>query len=110
MSREGDSPAVSQFRYWTAAIVTPFERAAHTGWTGVRRLWGHYVFLRHTREQNAALTQEVARLRIEQAAFAEDAAQGRRLQTLLAFKQQYISSTVAAQVIGTSAGRARLHQ
>jgi rod shape-determining protein MreC len=33
---------------------------------------------------------------------SEDAAQARRLQTLLAFKEQFISRTVAAQVIGSS--------
>ncbi len=99
---EADTRGVSQLRFWTAAIVTPFERMAHGGSLDIRHLWSNYIYLRHTREQNATLAQEVARLRLEQAAFAEDAAQGRRLQALLAFKQQYISSTVAAQVIGTS--------
>ena len=50
----------------------------------------------------------MARLREEQAEFAEDAAQGRRLQALLEFKRQYVTSTVAAQVIGTS-GSERSH-
>jgi rod shape-determining protein MreC len=44
----------------------------------------------------------VSRLQLEQAALLEDARQGQRLQALLAFKEQYISSTVPAQVIGTS--------
>ena len=64
--------------------------------------WSDYIDLRHTRQQNLELKQDITRLREEQAAFAEDAAQGRRLQKLLAFQQQYISTTVAAQVIGTS--------
>ena len=50
----------------------------------------------------------MARLRQEEAQFAEDAAQGRRLQALLGFKEQYITKTVAAQVIGTS-GTDRSH-
>ena len=50
----------------------------------------------------------MARLREEEASFAEDAAQGRRLQKLLAFKESYVTSTVAAQVIGTS-GSERSH-
>ena len=50
----------------------------------------------------------MARLREEEASFAEDAAQGRRLQKLLEFKEQYVTSTVAAQVIGTS-GSERSH-
>jgi len=69
---------------------------------------GNYVDLLHTRQQDAELKQEVARLRVEEASFAEDAHQGRRLQSLLGFKQQYVTSTVAAQVIGTS-GSERSH-
>jgi len=97
-----DPPGVSLFRYWTSALLTPFERITHGGTLHLRTAWSSYIDLRHTRQQNAALQQEISRLRLEQAAFAEDAAQGRRLQSLLTFKQQYISSTVAAQVIGTS--------
>jgi rod shape-determining protein MreC len=41
-------------------------------------------------------------MRIEQAAIAEDAIEGRRLQALLAFREKYVGSTVAAQVIGAS--------
>ena len=97
-----DDKGVSLFRTWTVAIITPFERVTHATSLHVRSAWQGYLDLRHTREQNAALQGEVARLRLEQAAFAEDAAQGRRLQALLAFKQQYIAATVAAQVIGGS--------
>jgi rod shape-determining protein MreC len=68
----------------------------------VHKVWSGYVGLRGAHQENAALQLEVARLRLEQAEFAEDAAQGRRLQALLAFKQQYVAQTVAAQVIGTS--------
>ena len=98
----GDLKSVSLWRSWTTAVLTPFERAGHNSTLGIRHLWSDYLNLRHTHEQNAALQQEIARLRLEQAAFAEDAAQGRRLQSLLAFKQQYISATVAAQVIASS--------
>jgi rod shape-determining protein MreC len=41
-------------------------------------------------------------MRIEEAAIAEDALQGRRLQAMLGFREQYVGSTVAAQVIGVS--------
>lgn len=102
LSSDADRRGVSLLRFWAAALLTPFERVAHHSLLDLRHLWGNYVYLRYTREQNATLQSEIARLRLEQAAFAEDAAQGRRLQSLLAFKQQYISSTVAAQIIGTS--------
>ncbi len=55
-----------------------------------------------TRQENHALKDEVARLRLEQAQLSEDALQGHRLQTLLNFQRSYVSSTVAAQVIGSS--------
>ena len=97
-----DSPKVSLLRSWTMAIFGPVERAAQKTGSGTRRLWSNYVDLRGTREQDRQLRSEIARLRQEQASFAEDAAEGRRLQRMLGFKQQYIAATVAAQVIGTS--------
>jgi rod shape-determining protein MreC len=82
--------------------VTPFERAAHAVGSGTRRGWSDYIDLRHVRRQNQDLQQQLTRMRIEQAAIAEDALQGRRLQALLAFKERYVGTTVAAQVIGSS--------
>ncbi len=103
-----DSGRVTMLRSWTAFVFAPLERSSHATGSGVRHLWANYIDLRHTREQNLALRDEVARLREEQVSFAEDAAEGRRLQSLLAFKQQYIAKTVAAEVIGTS-GSDRSH-
>ena len=103
-----DSRKVSLLRTWTMTVLGPVERLAEATGAGTRRLWSNYIDLRHARQQDAALRGEVARLRQEQASFAEDAAEGRRLQRLLAFKQQYIASTVAAEVIGTS-GSDRSH-
>jgi rod shape-determining protein MreC len=97
-----DGRKISLLRSWASALVTPFERVTHGSSLSVRHLWSNYIDLRHTRQQNLELQQEVVRLRLEQEAFAEDAAQGRRLQALLGFQQHYISATVAAQVIGTS--------
>jgi len=97
-----DGHSVTLLRRWIGAAVTPLERVLHGSSLKVRAVWNDYIDLRHTRQQNQALRNDVSRLREEQAAFAEDAAQGRRLQALLAFKEQYITATVAAQVIGTS--------
>jgi len=41
-------------------------------------------------------------MRLEQVRLSEDAVQAHRLQSLLAFKEQFIAQTVAAQVIGSS--------
>ena len=54
------------------------------------------------RAENRQLKEQIEQMRLEQVRLSEDAAQARRLQTLLAFKEQFISKTVAAQVIGSS--------
>jgi rod shape-determining protein MreC len=99
---EPDGRKVTLLRSWAVDLAAPFERASTYIGKGIRGSWANYVDLRHTRQQNADLQKEIARLRLEQAEFAEDAMQGRRLQSLLAFQQQYVTTTVAAQVIGTS--------
>jgi rod shape-determining protein MreC len=99
---QGDQPTVSLLRYVVVAVVTPPERLAVGTGHWVHSLWSGYIDLIHVRKQNAALRQEVQRLRIEQAGMAQDAAQGQRLEHLLDFKQHYIYKTLPAQIIGTS--------
>jgi rod shape-determining protein MreC len=99
---EPDRGGVRLIRLWAAATVTPFERFAHAIGSATHFGWSDYVDLRHVRRQNQELQQQLTRMRIEQAAIAEDALQGRRLQALLGFREQYIGATVAAQVIGSS--------
>ena len=41
-------------------------------------------------------------MKIDDAQLSEDALMARRVQALLAFKEQYVDTTIAAQVIGTS--------
>ena len=101
-SGQPDGRSVRLIRMWATSTVTPFERVAHAiGW-GTHYGWSDYIDLRHVRQQNKDLQQQLTRMRIEQAAIAEDALEGRRLQALLGFKQRYVGSTVAAQVIGAS--------
>ncbi|HWW23150.1 MAG TPA: rod shape-determining protein MreC [Edaphobacter sp.] len=97
-----DGNKVTLIRYWVVAAVTPFERFFLGFGRNVRGGWSNYVDLRHTRQQNHDLQNEIAQLRLEQAALAEDAMQGHRLQALLDFQHHYVATTVAAQVIGTS--------
>jgi len=54
------------------------------------------------RQENRDLKYELESIRLKQVRQSEDAEQARRLQALLGFKEQYISKTVAAQVIGFS--------
>ncbi len=97
-----DRGSVRLVRYWAVAAITPLEKGfVHTqDW--VRHLWSNYLYLRGVRQQNEQLKQQIDQMRIQQVRLQEDANQARRIQALLAFKEQYIAQTVAAQVIGTS--------
>ncbi len=98
----GDGKTVRLIRYWAISLMSPPEKVVHGTGTGVRGMWSNYLDLRHVRQQNKELKDQVSRLQLEQAGLLEDARQGQRLQALLGFKEHYIYSTVAAQVIGTS--------
>jgi rod shape-determining protein MreC len=89
-------------RIWTVNTVTPLEKALVWIQNGTSSLWHNYFYLRGVRAENRELKQEIERLRVQQVRLSEDAEQARRLQGLLAFKEQFIAKTLAAQVIGSS--------
>jgi rod shape-determining protein MreC len=89
-------------RIWAVGSITPFERALVWGQNGAADLWHNYFYLRGVRAENRQLKDQIEHMRLDQVRLSEDAAQARRLQTLVAFKEQFISRTVAAQVIGSS--------
>src|SRR5438270_6818796 len=94
--------SISLVRFWIVEIFVPAEKAINAVGDGVGNLWRNYIDLRGVRAQNADLQLQLDRLRLDQVSLAEDAGQARRLQALLAFKEKFISQTVAAQVIGSS--------
>ncbi len=65
------------------------------------KFWHNYVYLRGVRKENRELKEEIQQLRLTEVRISEDAQQAHRLQVLLGFKEQYLSKTVAAQVIGS---------
>src|SRR5690242_3676674 len=89
-------------RIWAVGAITPFERGLLWIQNGAGNLWHNYFYLRGVRAENRQLKEQIEQMRLEQVRLSEDAAQARRLQTLLAFKEQFISRTLAAQVIGSS--------
>jgi rod shape-determining protein MreC len=100
--RNSENESSRLIRIWTVSAVTPMEKGlvwVQTSWTNV---WHNYFYLRGVRAENRQLKAEIERLRLEQVRLNGDAEQARRLQALLAFKEQFISQTVAAQVIGSS--------
>jgi rod shape-determining protein MreC len=89
-------------RVWAVAAVTPFEKAVVWTQSSISDLWHSYIYLRGVRQENRDLKYEIESLRLKQVRLSEDAEQARRLQALLGFKEQFISKTLAAQVIGFS--------
>jgi rod shape-determining protein MreC len=89
-------------RVWAVDAVTPLEKGIVWFQRGLSNLWHNYFYLRGVRQENRDLKLQIERLRIEQVRLNEDAEQARRLQALLGFKEQFISKTLAAQVIGSS--------
>src|ERR1051325_6775866 len=89
-------------RLWAVSAVTPFEKAFVHSVDWVTSGWQNYAYLRNVRRQNDQLRDEIQRLRLEQVRLTQDANQARRLQSLLGFKEQYISETMAAQVISST--------
>ena len=89
-------------RIWVVGAITPFERGLIWIENGTGNLWHNYFYLRGVRAENRQLKDQIEQMRLEQVRLSEDAAQAHRLQALLSFKEQFISKTVAAQVIGSS--------
>ncbi len=102
-SRE-DGHHVRVARAWSAHTITPVEAVLKQMGGSVRNAWHDYVDLRHIRQHDRDLQYQIDQLRLREASLAEDARQGQRLQRLLAFKQQYVGRTIAAEVVGTGGG------
>jgi rod shape-determining protein MreC len=101
VKRSSDNKPTRLVRVWTVSAVTPFEKAIVWVQNGSATLWHDYLYLRGVRQENRDLKAQIERLRLQEVRLKDDAEQARRLQALLGFKEQYISKTLAAQVIGS---------
>jgi rod shape-determining protein MreC len=101
VKRTTDTESSRLIRIWAVNSVTPFEKVLNWMHNSTYGLWHNYFYLRGVRAENRSLKAEIERLRLNQVRLNEDAAQARRLQALFAFKEQFISKTTAAQVIGS---------
>jgi rod shape-determining protein MreC len=102
VKRGNDTQDTRLIRLWAVGALSPFERSLVWLRNGSGNIWHNYFYLRGVRAENRELKQQIEQMRLEQVRLSEDAAQAHRLQNLLAFKEQYVSKTVAAQVIGSS--------
>jgi len=102
VKRSSDAESTRLIRIWAVSAITPLERGLVWVQNGAGNLWHNYFYLRGVRAENRQLKEQIEQMRLEQVRLNEDAAQARRLQALLSFKEQFVSRTVAAQVIGSS--------
>src|SRR3979490_198605 len=102
VKRASDAESTRLIRGWAVGAITPLERSLVWGQTYSGNLWHNYFYLRRARAENRQLKEQIDQLRLEQVRLNQDAEQAHRLQALLSFKEQFISKTVAAQVIGSS--------
>src|SRR6202522_756578 len=100
--RPTDNQPSRLIRIWAVDMVTPLEKTLGWAQTSTNNLWHNYFYLRGVRAENRSLKAQIERMSLEQVRMSQDADQARRLQALLAFKEQFISKTMAAQVIGSS--------
>jgi len=94
---------VRLIRVWAVALVTPFQRAGTYLIDGVGSAWNNYVDLRHAREENETLREELSALKLRVQHLESRAAEADRLAQLLAFREAHPgASLVAARVIAAS--------
>lgn len=93
---------VTLMRLWSISAITPFEKFFVHGGHGFFNGWSNYVYLRGVRRENRELRARIEEMRLEQVRLQQDALQARRLQSLFNFKEEFISGTLPAQVIGSS--------
>jgi rod shape-determining protein MreC len=102
VKRSADTESTRLIRVWAVDLITPFERGLVWAQNDSSNIWHNYFFLRGVRAENRQLKEQIEQMRLEEVRLSEDATQAHRLQSLLAFKEQFIAKTVAAQVIGSS--------
>jgi rod shape-determining protein MreC len=102
VKRPTDSEPTRLIRVWAVGTIAPLEKTLAWVQISTGNLWHNYFYLRGVRAENRNLKAQLEHMSIEQARLSQDADQARRLQALLGFKAQFISQTMAAQVIGAS--------
>jgi rod shape-determining protein MreC len=100
--RSTENQSSRLIRIWVVGAITPLEKLLVWTQGGVSGIWHNYVYLRGVRQENRDLKDQIERLRLEQVRLTQDAQQAQRLQSLLGFREQFISQTMPAQVIGSS--------
>ena len=85
-------------------LVTPVEREIGVLARGTVSVWRNYLDLRGARREKDQLERELNQAKLENQRLQDEAAQGKRLEVLLQFKQQVPSETIPARVISSGGG------
>jgi len=102
VKRGTDQGTSRLIRIWAVSAITPIEKGVGYTSRWFADTWNNYLYLRGVRSQNRELREEIEHMRLEQVRMSEDAGQARRLQSLLGFREEFISQTMPAQVISTT--------
>jgi rod shape-determining protein MreC len=102
VKRGTDQGTSRLIRIWAVSAITPIEKGVGHSSRWFADTWNNYLYLRGVRAQNQKLREEIEHMRLEQVRMSEDAGQARRLQSLLGFREEFISQTMPAQVISTT--------
>ena len=97
-----DAGSVRLLRSWVVGAIAPVQKVLVSTGGFFRRTWHDYINVVGLRTENRELREQNEKMRLELARQTDTANQAQRLQALLDFKQAYMNSTVAAQVVGSS--------
>jgi len=95
---------VRLMRVWAVTAVTPVARAAEMLRSGSFALVRNYILLRDANDENRKLQEELGRLKLENNFLKNELNTADRAKALSVFQAHTPSKTLAANVIGTSAG------
>jgi rod shape-determining protein MreC len=103
VKRSGDAENTRLIRIWAVDAITPSRARSGLDADRAAAISGTTIFIcAECGPRTATSNSRSSSMRLEQVRMTEDAEQAHRLQQLLAFKEQVIAKTVAAQVIGSS--------
>lgn len=94
---------VRLLRYWAVALITPIERVGTSSTSKVGGVWSGYVGLHGARSENNQMRAELDQLRIRNRELESQAAEAKRLEAILNFREAHPEAQLlAAEVIGSS--------
>jgi rod shape-determining protein MreC len=98
--KESEPGIVSRVVY---TALRPVQQVIFTVHSRVTNLWKGYIALTNVRAENQTLTEEIRRLRRENAVLQSKESENRRLAKLLDLKTRYEYPSLVAQVVGEDA-------